>query len=412
MSKTIPETLHILHLIDLRKVGGVETMFCDFIRHEPDNDYKIIHSVLMDHDVIALPLQPRLTQVNSLSLKSIKYIHNLKLPNRPKLFRTWNRLRLIKNKKPDIILIWNQFTEWHLSYKSVCHFLSCPVVYYEHGMSWYQHQVTLPVRFFEHVDYCIAVSQAAKRMLQIKHSVNIPIDVELNAPRILPTEYEAKIPHKNKPLIFGSAGRLVPLKCLGLLIFTVKILNELNIPCHCYIAGDGPEKAYLEQTIQNLGISEQITLLGHIDDMSTFYQMLDIYICPSMHETGPLTALEAGAYGLPTITSYIDGLPEIVQHGITGLCLQPELTIEQYAVMTSASTHFSPLIYRPDQDQLTPPTMLSPQQIAEALIRLYHDPQSYTQMSAAALQQAKTNRNFHMLSESLLKRLRNIAESV
>lgn len=90
---------------------------------------------------------------------------------------------------------------------------------------------------------------------------------------------------------------MVPLKCLGLLLFTIVELNKLGKPCHCYIAGDGPERNYLEQTIAALGISEQVTLLGHIDDMASFYRQLDVYVCPSMHETGPLAALEAELMG-------------------------------------------------------------------------------------------------------------------
>lgn len=409
MSRSLSDTLHILHLIDLRKVGGVETMFCDFVR-QPAASGTVRHSVLMEHAAIAAPLQPRLATQPALQLQDIKHLSLLKLPNRPKLFRAWNRLRMIRDIQPDVILVWNQFTEWHLSAKQVQCYLPCPVVYYEHGMSWYQHRPTLPQRFFAHVDHCIAVSHAAQRMLELKHKVSVPIDVEFNAPRLLPTLQSSKPLQFGKPLIFGSAGRMVPLKCLGLLLFAVAELNKLGKPCHCYIAGDGPEKNYLEHTITTLGIGEQVTLLGHVDDMASFYRQLDVYVCPSMHETGPLAALEAGAYGLPTITSYVDGLPEVVIHEHTGLCLSPELSVEQYATLTGASTAFSPLVYRPDLDCLTEPTMLSPQQIAQALLHLSENPQCYAKMSRAAQQHAQSSRSFADLSAALLQRLRALAD--
>lgn len=376
MSRTPSDTLHILHLIDLRKVGGVETMFCDFVR-QPAALGAVRHSVLMDHAAIAAPLQPRLATQAALQVQNIKRLSFLKLPNRPKLFRAWNRLRMIRDMQPDVILVWNQFTEWHLSAKQV-------------------------QRFFAHVDHCIAVSHAAKRMLELKHKISVPIDVEFNAPRLLPAMQPTKPLQPGKPLIFGSAGRMVPLKCLGLLLFTIVELNKLGKPCHCYIAGDGPERNYLEQTIAALGISEQVTLLGHVDDMASFYRQLDVYVCPSMHETGPLAALEAGAYGLPTITSYVDGLPEVVLHERTGLCLSPELSVEQYAELTGASTAFSPLVYRPDLDCLTAPTMLAPQQIAQAVLHLCENPQRYAEMSRAAQQHAKNSRNFADLSHTLV----------
>lgn len=412
MSQHASDALHILHLIDLRKVGGVETMFCDFIRQSTVQGVTpnpVRHSVLMDHRAIAAPLQPRLAPLPALTLQEIKRLSFLKLPNRPKLFRAWNRLRMIRDLKPDIILIWNQFTEWHLSEKQVKRYLPCPVIYYEHGMSWYQHRPKLPRRFFQHVDRCIAVSHAAKRMLELKHKVSVPIEVEFNAPRLLPLRQQPKHLQPGQPLIFGSAGRMVPLKCLGLLLFTVQELNQHGLPCHCYIAGDGPEKGALEQMIQQLDLSEQVTLLGHVEDMAAFYRQLDVYICPSMHETGPLAALEAGAYGLPTITSYVDGLPEVVLHEQTGLCLSPELSVTQYAALTDASTAFAPVVYRPDLDTLTAPSMLSPQQIAQALLALYQAPERYTKMSAAALQHAANSRTFAELSSALLQRLHTLA---
>ncbi|MGL5419564.1 MAG: hypothetical protein ACRDA9_09050 [Plesiomonas shigelloides] len=149
-----------MHLIDLRKVGGVETMFCDFVRQPTAPDA-------------------------ALQVQNIKRLSFLKLSNRPKLFRAWNRLRMIHDIQPDVILVWHQFTELHLSAKQVQCYLPFPVVYYEHV-------ITLPQHFFAHVDHFIAVSHAAKRMLEIKHKISVPIDVEFNAPTMLAPQQHAK----------------------------------------------------------------------------------------------------------------------------------------------------------------------------------------------------------------------------
>ncbi len=135
MTDSQAKTFRLIHLIDLRKVGGVETMFCDFLRYATQAYPHIQHTLIMEHSGIANALHPRLQGLQQVSIQTIKRCGSFSLPNRPKLFRAWNRLRLIRDSAPDIVLIWNQFTEWHLSGSRTARYLRCPVVYYEHGMS-------------------------------------------------------------------------------------------------------------------------------------------------------------------------------------------------------------------------------------------------------------------------------------
>ncbi|EOV0998111.1 glycosyltransferase [Edwardsiella piscicida] len=410
MTDSQAKTFRLIHLIDLRKVGGVETMFCDFLRYATQAYPHIQHTLIMEHSGIANALRPRLQGLQQVSIQTIKRCGSFSLPNRPKLFRAWNRLRLIRDSAPDIVLIWNQFTEWHLSGSRTARYLRCPVVYYEHGMSWYQHTPTLPQRFFAQVTHCLAVSHACKRMLELKHHITQPIAVELNAPRSLPAHATPKpARHRGQPIIFGSAGRWVPLKCLGLLLLTSQVLQQRGIPHHCYIAGEGKEADYLQHLRTALGVEKETTLLGFVSDMEAFYAKLDLYICPSMHETASLTALEAGTYGIPTITSNIDGLPETVHHQQTGLCLTPTLSVEQYAHISAASTDFSPLVYDPVQDRLTPPLILSPEQLADSIEDLYNNPETYQQLSDGAREYAAASRRFNDLAQALCQRLLTLA---
>ncbi|QPR28771.1 glycosyltransferase [Edwardsiella hoshinae] len=403
---------HIVHLIDLRNVGGVETMFCDFLRYATQAYPHMQHTLVMEHQDIAAALRPRLQGLPQVHLRPIKRYGRFNLPNRPKFFRAWNRLHIIHQSHPDVILIWNQFTEWHLSSAYTARYLaSCPVVYYEHGMSWYQHTPSLPTRFFAQVTHCLAVSHACKRMLELKHHVSQPIDIEFNAPRQLPLSHATKpIRTVGQPIIFGSAGRLVPLKCLGLLLLTSQELQRRAIPHHCYIAGVGKEADYLARLRATLKVEKNTTLMGFVSNMDIFYKQLDLYLCPSMHETASLTALEAGTYGIPTITSNIDGLPETVRHQHTGLCLTPTLSVQQYADLCGASINFAPLVYDPLHDCLTPPQILSPQQLADSIEYLYHHPEVYQRLSEGAREHAAASRDFAALADALCQRLGALAQ--
>ncbi|BEH74086.1 Glycogen synthase [Edwardsiella tarda] len=405
-------TYHLIHLIDLRNVGGVETMFCDFLHYAVQAYPHMQHTLVMEHQGIASALRPRLQGLSQVHLRPIKRYGQLSLPNRPKIFRAWNRLRIIRQIHPDVIIIWNQFTEWHLSNARTARYLAnVPIVYYEHGMSWYQHTPSLPTRFFAHVTHCLAVSHACKRMLELKHHITQPITIEPNAPRRLAHTHTIKPPRvTGQPIIFGSAGRLVPLKCLGLLLLASQELARRNIPHHCYIAGVGNEADYLSRLRETLHVEQNTTLMGFVSDMGAFYERLDLYLCPSMHETASLAALEAGTYGVPTITSNIDGLPETVRHQHTGLCLTPELSVQQYADLCGASTHFAPLVYDPQHDRLTPPLMLSPVQLADSIEYLYHHPEVYQRLSQGAQEHAAASRDFNALAEALCQHLMTWAQ--
>ncbi|MGL5008099.1 MAG: glycosyltransferase [Plesiomonas sp.] len=402
--------MHILHLIDLRKVGGVETMFCDFIRNTASHQ-NITHSIVMDHNDIAPSLSSRLHTINLKNKQGIKFYGRVSLPNRPKIFRAWNRLRLIKKQQPDIILIWNQFIEWSMPPKYVSKILRCPVVYYEHGMAWYRQATHIPQQFFQHVDACIAVSFAAKRILELKyHLIHLPISIEKNALVLqhAPTTSVVVKQRQQQPIRFGTAGRLVPLKCIGLLLYVVSILKKQGIACECFIAGNGPEEHYLKATAHSLDITEHVIFLGHIENMSSFYEKIDLYICPSMHESFSLSCLEAQAFGIPVITSFVDGLPEAVQHQKSGYCLEPTLSVNEYKTLTQASTAFSPLIYSPTNDTLLEPKMLSPQQIADSIIALYRAPEVYASLSLGAIEHAHTCRSFTQLCDSLINYLSTV----
>ncbi len=56
--------------------------------------------------------------------------------------------------------------------------------------------------------------------------------------------------------------------------------------------------------------------------------MSDAYIFPSYREGFPNSVLEAGAMGLPSIVTNINGCNEIVQHGKNGLIIEPKNELE------------------------------------------------------------------------------------
>lgn len=390
--------LKILHLIDLEKVGGVESMFVDFIQATPPKGITAEHYTIVD----SLDLAPRFVEpVRRCSrlLATPRRWLGFKLPRRPRGIRQWRRMQLIRQVKPDLVLAWNQFTDLGSSGLQ----LGCPLIYYEHGMSWYTHSQRQLDSFLPHVHGAIAASHAAARMLQLKHGV--PFDIR-ECPNPLrrgmsSAAIEPKARNPLRPLRIGIAGRLVPLKAVPLVVLAVKHLLARGIAAEAVIAGEGPEKGVLETLIRREGLEPHVRLLGLVDDMPAFYRDIDVFVSTSMHETMPLVCLEAMAYGVPVIASRVDGFPEIVRSGYNGLLLDPKLGVHEYGVLTGASTSFSNTVYAPDLDALIPTALLSPEQIADAVVCIAANNDEYKKFSTAALSSLAEVRDYSQYLDGL-----------
>lgn len=109
-------------------------------------------------------------------------------------------------------------------------------------------------------------------------------------------------PPKNPEAViraFGKALRTVPQALLALV-------------------GDGPEMATIRAIARDLGICSRIRHLGNVDSVETVLPYAHCVFQPSRREAFGMVLLEAMASGIPTVSSDVDGIPEVVVHGQTG----------------------------------------------------------------------------------------------
>jgi L-malate glycosyltransferase len=126
---------------------------------------------------------------------------------------------------------------------------------------------------------------------------------------------------KSGQMVIGSCGRLVAVKDYPLMIEVARELVRMTDNVRFMLAGEGPERARLEQMILHAGLANSFTLCGHIDDMARFYRQLDIFMNTSSHEGIPVSILEAMSHGVPVIAPRIGGIGEIIEDGVNGLLL-------------------------------------------------------------------------------------------
>jgi N-acetyl-alpha-D-glucosaminyl L-malate synthase BshA len=102
---------------------------------------------------------------------------------------------------------------------------------------------------------------------------------------------------------------------------TVKIFAQVvkERPAQLVLVGDGPDRSAAEWLAHDLGIHSKIRFLGKLERVNELLPLADILLMPSELESFGLAALEAMACKVPSIATRVGGVPELIEHGVTGL---------------------------------------------------------------------------------------------
>lgn len=91
-----------------------------------------------------------------------------------------------------------------------------------------------------------------------------------------------------------------------------------SIPSKLLLVGDGPDRSQAEWLAVQKGIHEHVLFLGKQDRVQEKLAISDVMLLPSELESFGLAALEAMACEVVPIATRAGGLPEVVEHGVTG----------------------------------------------------------------------------------------------
>jgi glycosyltransferase involved in cell wall biosynthesis len=124
-------------------------------------------------------------------------------------------------------------------------------------------------------------------------------------------------------------GRLCEQKGQLLLVQAVHQLKVSGIPCHLTLVGDGEMRPQIETLIQQSGLTEQVTITGWASGAAVqkFVSDARALVLPSFAEGLPVVLMEAMALGRPVLSTYVAGIPELVEPEINGW-LVPASSVE------------------------------------------------------------------------------------
>jgi glycosyltransferase involved in cell wall biosynthesis len=105
-----------------------------------------------------------------------------------------------------------------------------------------------------------------------------------------------------------------------LLLDAVAHLTAEGVPLALTLAGDGPMRALLEEQIRRLGLESRVRITGYLSNDAVRREMLAarVLALPSFAEGLPVVLMEALALGRPVISTYVAGIPELVEDGVNG----------------------------------------------------------------------------------------------
>jgi colanic acid/amylovoran biosynthesis glycosyltransferase len=115
-------------------------------------------------------------------------------------------------------------------------------------------------------------------------------------------------------------GRLCEQKGQLRLLEALKQLANSGVPFEMLLVGDGPMRPAVEQEITRLGLEGQVRITGWVSNEAVRKHIEEAraLVLPSFAEGLPVVLMEALALGRPVISSYVAGIPELVENGVNG----------------------------------------------------------------------------------------------
>jgi glycosyltransferase involved in cell wall biosynthesis len=152
------------------------------------------------------------------------------------------------------------------------------------------------------------------------HTIYHGLDTRQFVPRAVTMEEPAA------PLLL-AVGRLVEKKGFPFLLEACRLLKDRDQQFHCHIVGGtGAREQQIVSMIEELGLTDTVVLRPAVtqEELQQVYQQATLFVLPCQiaenndRDGIPNVLVEAMAVGLPVISTNISGIPELIEHGVSG----------------------------------------------------------------------------------------------
>lgn len=210
------------------------------------------------------------------------------------------------------------------------------------------------------------------RQLQIADGADIEktkiIPNGISLEKYIPIQKERMKPRKRRTV--GFIGRIVPIKDVKTLIKACKVIVEKLPDVQIFLIGPQEEESQYYQEcsilIKLMGLEEHVIFTGHVNAFN-YYPTIDVLLLTSISEAQPLVILEAMACGIPCVATDVGSCSELLEGAS-----EDDRALGPSGIITE--------FYSPDQT-------------AEATIRILTDDTLYKQMSRVGMERVRAYYN-------------------
>lgn len=245
--------------------------------------------------------------------------------------------RLAKFQREERVAVTHahQYTPFFQALLSRLSYRRPPIVFTEHGRHYPDQRSGKRVLFnrslIRHDDRFFGVGHAVsaalvaneglpeRRVECIYNGVNLAPFAAVAHDEALRTEVRRELGLAANEFVILQVARLNPLKDHLTALRAMERLAARGVPAKLVLAGDGEERAKIEDFMAGHGLSERVLLLGARRDVPRLMAAADVFLLSSISEGIPLTFIEAMAAGLPIVATDVGGCAEVVLHDETGL---------------------------------------------------------------------------------------------
>jgi glycosyltransferase involved in cell wall biosynthesis len=124
--------------------------------------------------------------------------------------------------------------------------------------------------------------------------------------------------------VIATLTHLTPEKDVACLVRAAARLTSQGVKFRLVIAGEGPCADALRQIMSAHQLESRVILAGHVPHSEALLiaQLCDAFALPSRFEGMPNALMEAMSFGRASVASNVGGIPELIEHGQTGLLFE------------------------------------------------------------------------------------------
>ena len=331
--------INILFLITTPKDTGPGKVLINLIKNINRQKYNVFVGYLYNEGVLEAEL---LSLVN----KSINF-------KQSGFFKGWLDILAIKRISQFISENDIQIVNTHLVRANIYGYFACritktkylPTVHndeYQYHPRNIQEKIIgfIEVFIFHRIQKILCVSVSIRKILVDKFAIDInkivviENGIDSNYHDLLDNNVVLDIPINKdvfeNNIIFGTFARLEPQKNIKILLESILILKNTNRLEGKYfiIIGEGSECDFYKRFVDKNQLHKWISLIGYRQDIKNFYNLINVFVLPSLWEGTSIALLEALSFGLPVIISEVADHKRMFDLGVSGSIFSPNNPVQ------------------------------------------------------------------------------------